>query len=402
MKIKRFIARDLPTATRMIKEDFGLAAIILSQRDLPPEEGGGVEITAGVRDADLPPGRTGGEKKAAPEVQPKARTGTAAGLAAYQQAGRKAADFGEVTRHDLDELKGAISSEINELKDLILNLAHRQSLSEKWRGRQDLVNIYRRLMDTGLSAQHARVLVELAAESANAWGGEVEDHIRRAMASKLRLVDLAAKPPKRLALVGPSGVGKTTALVSLATFYRQKGLIPAAITLDTLRLGAAEQLTEYARILGMGVRVCQNRQEFREALELFEGSSDLVLIDTPGRSFQKAEGRQELNSFFNLAQAESLLVLSASMKERDLTAARERGRSFREAGVILTKMDETESLGSLASFIISATPRLAFFSSSPKTSEDFGPATEDKFLDLWLGTEVQGRRNGLDSRAEAV
>jgi len=54
MKIKRFTARDLPTATNMIKEEFGLAALILSQRELPADSGGGVEITAGVREEDMP------------------------------------------------------------------------------------------------------------------------------------------------------------------------------------------------------------------------------------------------------------------------------------------------------------------------------------------------------------
>lgn len=390
MKIKRFTARDLPTATNMIKEEFGLAAIILSERELPPEEGPGVEITAGVRDEDLPAksGENGSPEAVPPP--PKPRAGPAAGLAAYRQAGRTAAGFSELTRHDLDSLGSTLGRDIGELKDLILDLAHRQSLSEKWRNRADLVGLYRRLLETDLAPEHARSLLELAAESAKAWGGEVEEHLRRALKPKLRVTDLSVAPPKRLALVGPSGLGKTTGLVNLAAFYRQRGLSVAAVTLDTLRLGAAEQLTQYARIMGLGVRICQSHQEMAEALELFE-NQDVLLIDTPGRAFQKSEGRQELNVYFNQAQASALLVVSAGQKERDLAAALAAARTFRESGLVITKFDETESIGDLVGFILTEAPRLAFFSLGTKTSGDFIQANQDKFIDLWLKSPLQDK-----------
>jgi len=280
---------------------------------------------------------------------------------------------------------------MDELKALILDLAHRQSLAEKWRDRPDLVSLYRRLAETGLAPEHARDLVELAAESATAWGGEVFTHLRRALESKLRPVDLSLAPPKFLALMGPSGGGKTTALVNLAAFFRQRGRQTAAITLDTVRLGAAEQLTRYARIMGLGVAVCQNREEFTSALELFE-NSDLVLIDTPGRGFHKPEGRREMAAFLDQAGASSLLVLPATMKESDLAAALDRARGFKDLSLVLTKFDETGALGGLMSFFISGAPRLAFFSLGPKTPEDFTLATADKFLGLWLdGLSKSGR-----------
>lgn len=421
MKIKRFTARDLATATHLIKNEFGLSAIILSQKDLPPEAGGGVEITAGVRDEDMPqkendstgPGfaalgrrKEGKAAKTAhrpslpppaqddetePEAPPpepvraKPVAGRAMGVAAYRRAGAMPADPAEfLFLRELENLGGNLGREIGELKTIILDLAHRQSLAEKWRDRVDLVSLYRRLVETGLAPEHARSLVELSAESAQAWGGEVAEHLRKAMRPKLRIADLSIGPPKYLALVGPSGQGKTSTLVNLAAFYRQRGLKVAAITLDTLRLGAAEQLTQYARILGLGVRVCQNHNEFNEAREIFDGN-DLILIDTPSRSFQKKDGRLELAAYFDEARASTLLVLSAAMKESDLAAALINGRTFREAGVAITKFDETESLGSLIGFVMTQAPRLAFFTLGPKTSEDFIMASPDKLMELWLG-----------------
>ena len=387
MRIKRFTARDLPAATNMIKQEFGLAAIILSQRDLSADQGGGVEITAGVRDEDLPSKEGETTRFSASPDAPKPRAGLAVGAAAYRKAEQNFLAQGEdlsAIKQQIEKTEKDLGGRLDQLKDLILDLAHRQNLAEKWRSRPDLVKLYRQLMDTGLAAEYGRSLVENAAESARAWGGNIEENIRKAMRPKLRIADFSLNPPKVLALVGPSGAGKTASLVNLAAFYRQRGLSVAAITLDTLRLGAADQLTQYARILGLGVRICQNHDEFKEALDLFS-QMDIILIDTPSRGFQKNEGRQELASYFNEAEAVPLLVLPAIMKEADLKASLARTRLWREAGIVITKFDETASLGDLFGFFIAEAPRLAFFSLGPKTSEDFVVATQEKILDLWLG-----------------
>ncbi len=399
MKIKRFAARDLTTATHMIKNEFGLSAIILSQREVPAEEGGGVEITAGVRDEDLP-GASASE--AAPASPAKPRAGQAAGAAAYRRAEKNISSSSEdiyELKQRLETLAADLGGRVDQLKELILDLAHRQSLAEKWRDRSDLVRLYRRLVDSALAPAYCRELVESAADSAQAWGGDLIENLRKTMQSKIRIADLSLSPPKALALVGPSGAGKTANLVNLAAFYRQRGLKAAAISLDTLRLGAAEQLTQYARILGLGVRVCQNHQDFGEALELFN-QNDIILIDTPSRGFQREEGRQELTAYLNEASASVLLVLPATMKEADLKLSLSRARLWKEAGLVLSKFDETENLGDLMGFIISQAPRLAFLCLGPKTSEDFVQASADKILDLWLGRalaeeERQGRFSSL-------
>ena len=388
MKIKRFKASDMATATHLIKDEFGLNAIILSQREISAEEGGGVEITAGVKEEDLPTKNEASDFKSAlaasttPEAPLRPKRPPQAALNAYLK--NEAAAPGPAAPNlnkELDLWGSSLSTGLEEIKTLILDLAHRQSLSEKWRERADLVKLYRKLTDTGLSQVHARQLVESAAQSAQAWGGEVDDHLRKTV--KTRMVDLSVNPPKSLALVGPSGAGKTQALVNLAAFFRLKGKKVAAITLDTIRLGAAEQLTQYLRIMGIGLKICESNPELKEALEVFE-SQDIILIDTPSRNFQSEDLRLKMTDTLELASASTLLVVPATMKSSDLNQALKKGRGWPLAGVIISKLDETGNFGNLIEFLIESAPDLAFFSEGPKTTEDFKVADLSHLMDLWL------------------
>jgi flagellar biosynthesis protein FlhF len=271
-----------------------------------------------------------------------------------------------------------------ELKNMLLDLAHRQSLTEKWRERGDLVRLYRDLMATGLSPGHARDFVEMAAESLEAWGGTLEDNLRQTVRPMIKCLSRDRLPPKLLAAVGPSGAGKTSVVMKLAGSLRQRGRKTALISLDTLKLGAAEQLAQFARIMGLGLKVAQNRAEFREARELF-ADHDHVLIDTSTRDFFGGAGRTDLTAALAESGAQRLLVLPASLKAEDLGAAYEEAAGPFLFGLALTKLDETVALGSVFNFIRSFGPVFAYFCFGHKAPDDFSEAAPERLTEWWLG-----------------
>jgi flagellar biosynthesis GTPase FlhF len=303
------------------------------------------------------------------------------GVAAYRkvQSGSAGSDVGR----EVVLLREQVGERFEELKTLLMDLAHRQSLSDRWRERQDLVGLYRRLLGTGLSPDKSREFVEKAAESQEAWGGDLIEHLRRTARPAIRCLSPETPLPRLVAMAGPSGSGKTTTLVRLAAFCQRRGQKVSAITLDTLKLGAAEQLSQYARIMGLGLKACQTKSEFDEALEIFEGS-DVIVVDTNSRDLGPAPKTGEAYRALMAAGAKFLLALPAGLKTDDLTRLYQRLSGPDLLGLVLTKIDESFSLGNVVTFLSSSAAPLAFISAGPRTPEDFQAAKADRLIDYWL------------------
>ncbi len=117
-----------------------------------------------------------------------------------------------------------------------------------------------------------------------------------------------------VALVGPTGVGKTTTIAKLAANFRLRdGIRMGLVTVDTYRIAAVEQLRTYAEIIDLPMKVVTSPREMRRALEELQGL-DLILIDTAGRSPRDELKIQELKSLLNEAQVDEVhLVLSLTV-----------------------------------------------------------------------------------------
>lgn len=148
-----------------------------------------------------------------------------------------------------------------------------------------------------------------------------------------------------VALVGPTGVGKTTTLAKIAArALLENKLRVALITLDSFRIGAVDHLRHYGEIMDLPTWAARDEATLGQALQRAR-QADLVLIDTAGRSPSETESFERQLELCRVANAEVLLVAAAATGHRQLRALRERYAGASVAGLIVTKVDESDGAG---------------------------------------------------------
>ena len=384
MRIKRFKAQDAKTAMQMVKAEMGVDAVILGTREIK-EDGQpcAVEITAGLNFQPTPKPRTAPVYPDESETEP---VRTFSGYSPYRRQPAlpvSEADPGS----DYGPAINGLENGLAEIKDLLLDLTHRLSLSERLRDRKDLLKLYRDMLEAELDPTIARALVEKVGGQTN--GGRVDPRLilTKTLAGLLSvdspLSIRAGGRPLYAALIGPSGVGKTTTLAKLAAMLSVKEQKKVGIiSLDTFRLGAAEQLKTYARIMGLPVRIAQDQEEFKQAAELFE-KLDLVLIDTSGRALSRSEDMNELAAIINSIKSMTvMLVLSAGTKDRDLAAVIKRAERLSAQSLIISKIDETQRYGNVINNLIKFKKPVSFLTNGQKVPDDILPASPGRLAEL--------------------
>ena len=259
----------------------------------------------------------------------------------------------------------------------------------------ELVPTYATLLEAEVPEILARRLVRHVAERIE------PDEIHRADAVRDALRDaveacLPIAPPigvvpgvrKVVALVGPTGVGKTTTVAKLAANFKLvHGLRPGLVTVDTFRIAAVEQLRTYAEIIDLPLAVANSPSEMRRAIDSL-GDVDLVLIDTAGRSPRDEVKIRELADFLEVARPDEVhLVLSATSGEKSLRAAVERFSAVRADRLILTKLDEADGLGGVLAVIGQANRPISYLTTGQAVPDDIEPADRTRLAALILGQE---------------
>lgn len=195
--------------------------------------------------------------------------------------------------------------------------------------------------------------------------------------------------PKIVALVGPPGCGKTSALVKLAVQYGIAARKPTQIlSVDTYRIAAADELRSYASILGVGCQVLDTTAALALALEEHR-QKHLILIDTPGLVRNELDGYEDLARFLaSYPGVDTHLVLPASMRTCDLKRVAGQYDLFRPRKLFFTRMDETQTFGPILSMSFREGKPISFLSNGQAIPEDLQPATADLILDLILKPEA--------------
>lgn len=252
----------------------------------------------------------------------------------------------------------------------------------------DLNEVRARLESAGCSAE----LIERVLTPVQRLASEGMHPIDAAAAVLGRLFRIAPTPKhtdqlRVLALVGPTGVGKTTSLAKLAVLLLKSGRRVALATTDTFRVGAVDQLRAYADVLQLPLFVANNGAELAAAVA---GSDqrDVLLVDTAGRSPRDTENltllARDLERAGQAAALESYLVLSAASGRGALDSARRAYAVLDPKAAILTKTDETRESGVALEFCLRHSLGAAFLCDGQDIDTHIHRPSHAKFADLIL------------------
>lgn len=202
--------------------------------------------------------------------------------------------------------------------------------------------------------------------------------------------------PRVVALVGPTGVGKTTTIAKMAAdlALRQSKKV-GIIAADTYRIAAVEQVKTYAGIIGLPVEVVRGPEEMAGAIARSQGM-DVVLVDTAGRSQRDSERLNELAEVLAAAEPDRVhLVLSATVAEPVLLEASSSFGVLRPTSLVFTKLDEAVALGSLINLPRSLGLGLTYLTNGQDVPDHIEVASGERVASLLLG---HPSRNEQDSR----
>ncbi|HTH66746.1 MAG TPA: flagellar biosynthesis protein FlhF [Rhodanobacter sp.] len=391
MKIKRFVAPDMRQAMREVREEQGPEAVILSTRRLDE----GIELIAAidydealVREAarhgashDAPaPMPAAAEPAVAPPVPPELRAAQRDLATRLSRAPAVAAPASEVPAiRPLMERAAQDTTQMRAELGSLREMLEMQLSSLAWNDmerRQPLrARVLREMTRLGIEPDVARALVAGLPDQINA---EQARYLPLGMLSRSVVVSgrgLPSDEPGVTALVGPTGVGKTTTIAKLAAraVMRHGADQVALVSTDHYRIGAAAQLEHYGRLLGVRVYPAYDADSLRKVLEMLHGRHT-VLIDTAGVAASDPRLAQQMAILADASALRACLVLAANAQAQALDAAVSAYLPLKPRACILTKLDEAPNLGGALSAVIRHRLPLDYTTDGQRVPEDIATA----------------------------
>ncbi len=380
MKVRRYLAATSREALRKVKADLGAEAIILSNRKIAS----GVEIVA-LSDSDIS-GLVDANQSNHLENNKKDKSDYDDINSDHVVAVDKAQSLSPNTAEQLakqipesvvsDEFVHGLMKEIHAMKCTLEEQLATVAWGNNTRRSPEKMKVLRTLLDVGFSPLLSRRLVDKLSEGLS-YAQSMKQAVS-ALAFNLHTAsdDEMVTKGGVYALVGATGVGKTTTIAKLAArcVIRHGTEKIALLTTDSYRIGGHEQLRIYGRILGLPVKNIQDSNDLQLTLSELR-SKHIVLIDTVGMSHRDQMVAEQIATLSNAsADIKKVLVMSAGSSDRTLDEIVTVYRKYNIDGCIVTKVDEAASLGVVLDAIIRRKLVLHYVTNGQKVPEDIHSA----------------------------
>ncbi len=432
MQVKKFEAPTIQEALDAIKRELGPEAIILQTKKHKKGFGllsrASVEVTAAVSDRSVEKKEV--TKRRMPEkvFQQIERMPSSKQVDLYDKAMEKhlraatesAKDRVEVSKIRYADIDGGVAAvrgasgastapafhggaglqkEVSDLRVLVQAMMKERSQPGREKiafgegvSAASLEEIFEQLTLAGVDRRHAHALVKKAAFELGTRAQDSEvllDQVAGELMAGIETLSwLGEKPtegPRVFALVGPTGVGKTTTLAKIASeAILRRGLKVGLINLDSYKVAAFDQLATYAKILKAPFRSASSQEDIRAAVADFQGL-DLVLIDTTGRSQRDPASLKEMRELLDVVPGlETGLVMSATTRDAELHDGASRFGVFHPRGLIFSKLDEATTFGCIYNVSQKSKLPLMYFTTGQRVPEDLEEATPERLVALIL------------------
>jgi flagellar biosynthesis protein FlhF len=299
-----------------------------------------------------------------------------------------------------EEALDRVLKEIRELKDKIderpapgPEAADHESIkrADELLAQNDFTEGYRR-------AVVSRMRRDFTLDALEDWDG-VEASLLDAIGDSIEVFhEQEVRGPRVIALVGPTGVGKTTTIAKLAAIYTvgmggEKARSVRMITIDNYRIGARQQIETYGSIMGVPVSCVETVEDLKKTLA-FHSDADVILVDTIGKSPRDAVRLAEMQRLIVACgpDAEVHLALAATTKTSDMAEILRQFEPFAYRGVILTKLDETNRIGNAISVLSERRKCISYITTGQRVPQDIERATVSRMLTYLEGFHVHRER----------
>jgi len=296
----------------------------------------------------------------------------------------------EVPNNNYNKKIESFEKQINKLNDK-MNLLVDMMWDDKAESRKNLIippefaSIYKQAKESGMLESHLEAIMKATIENMPATMKTNKEAVQRYFYSLLRnilpcRIESEIKKQKIMMLVGPTGVGKTTTLAKLAFRYAygDKRYKTGIITLDTYRIGAVEQLFQYAKMMKLPIIDSIEPKDLDSAIKSLN-NCEVILVDTIGNSQYDQNKLAKTKEFLTHSNAEIdvNLVVSANTKFEDLMEIYKNFSFLNIDTLIITKFDETKVFGNIFSLIYETNIPMSFFSVGQEVPDDIELANSD-------------------------